>query len=80
MRTCIHLRTPCPAPAADNESKREEALHSLHEMLRRMRSACADRVKCIFRSISPSPYTRVLFAFRPVSRGLNHHGIFFILQ
>ena len=71
MCTRIHPGTPCPAPTADNESKREEVLHSLHKMLQLMQFACAERVKCIFCSISTSPCTRVLSAFRPVSWGLN---------
>lgn len=85
MCTCIiqHLSRPGPHSVAkarhahsslppDNKTQREEVLHSLQKMLGLMQSACAKCVTCIFQLISTLACAKLLFAFRPVSRGLSY--------
>lgn len=69
-----------PAPTADNESKREEALHSLHEALQRTPSACADARGASSVPSAPHP-TPGCSALPDLFHGLElYHGISFILR
>lgn len=68
----VHRASLPQAPTTDSNSKREEVLHSLQKIPRLMQFVCAKCVKCIFHSISTLVCMKLLFAFRPVSRGLNY--------
>lgn len=66
------LSTRAASLPPDNKSQRAEVLRSLQKMLGLMQFECAKCVTCIFQLISTSACTKLLFAFRPVSRGLSY--------